>query len=562
MNQGSMIDDKIKAFFEILYRETADLDQCLANVGEAVAKVAEKLRICRVEDVITAPPSKLRPEGIHVENMTYDCGQASDAEALVLHYAITEGGTVEQTIWPRGGEPFTQTERELLHFLFQEVYYRYSRNLMQGMLLKVMNTDIDTGAASMGAFMQYGGMLLRSGRLADYYAFFYNIHNFKYVNKIFTYSEGDVVLRKYTRTVMDLIGADGLLARLGGDNYVALIRKERMEEMKETLQNIKIHHSDGMKEREFLFGATMGYSNMVGVDNPRDIMARTSIAYQAARKIGGGNCVEFTPEIQRDLMEKQAVISNFITALERGEFIVYYQPKVNIYDKTICGAEALVRWKRHGELVPPVSFIPILEQEGSICRLDYYVLEQVCYYQAERAKAGKPLVCISVNFSRRHLEEPDLVERIIHTIDRYGVDHRYIEIELTESEDYQNFELMTKIVGGLRAQNIGTSMDDFGTGFSSLNMIKRVDLNVIKIDKSFIPLENDYQGKDKDLIMFYHIVNMVKELGKKTIAEGVETPEQLEYLKEVGCDIVQGYIFDKPLPEEEFNSRLETGYAN
>ena len=170
------------------------------------------------------------------------------------------------------------------------------------------------------------------------------------------------------------------------------------------------------------------------------------------------------------------------------------------------------------------------------------------------------MVCISVNFSRRHLEEDNMVERVIEIIDRYGIDHKYIEIELTESEDFQNYEIMSQVVNGLRDSGIGTSIDDFGTGFSSLNMIKQVDLNVIKIDKSFIPLEQEYPGKKKDMIMVCNIVGLVKQLGKKTIAEGVETEEQLEYLKEVGCDIVQGYVFDKPLSKEKFEERLENGY--
>ena len=153
-----------------------------------------------------------------------------------------------------------------------------------------------------------------------------------------------------------------------------------------------------------------------------------------------------------------------------------------------------------------------------------------------------------------------MIGNIVALIDKYELDHQLIEIELTESEDYQNFELITEIVNGLRANGIVTSMDDFGTGFSSLNMIKNVDLQVIKIDKSFMPLEKDYEGKDKDLIMFYYIIKMVKKLGKETIAEGVETEQQLDYLREVGCDAVQGFVFDKPLPAAEFEKRLACGY--
>lgn len=209
-----------------------------------------------------------------------------------------------------------------------------------------------------------------------------------------------------------------------------------------------------------------------------------------------------------------------------------------------------------------MQFIPQLEREGSVCRLDYYVLEETCRFIRKRLDEGKKVPCISVNFSRRHLEEDYLVKKIVNVIDKYGIDHGYIEIELTESEDFQNYEIMSEIVDGLRSEGIATSIDDFGTGYSSLNMIKKVDLNVIKIDKSFIPMETEYPGKETDMVMFVSIVDLVRKLGKKTIAEGVETKEQLRYLRQVGCDIVQGYVFDKPMPESEFEVRLEQGYKD
>lgn len=211
----------------------------------------------------------------------------------------------------------------------------------------------------------------------------------------------------------------------------------------------------------------------------------------------------------------------FPSALQAKEFVIYYQPKVNVSDRTMYGAEALVRWIRNGKMVPPMQFIPQLEREGSVCKLDYYVLESVCAFLKDRQNKGLSVVPISVNYSRRHLEEENLVERTLEIIDRYGVDHHLIEIELTESEDFQNYEIMSGIIDEFKANGIGTSIDDFGTGFSSLNMIKEVDLETIKIDKSFIPLETDYPGKDRDLVMFHSIVQLINELDKKSIAEGL-----------------------------------------
>ena len=431
---------------------------------------------------------------------------------------------------------------------------------MQGILINILDTDVATTVASPEAFMRFVERTMRAGQLNRYVVLFVNIHNFKYVNKVFPYEEGDVILKNYACTIKNMLYEDEIVARLGGDNFVLLVNRDRYEYMVENIQNIHIYHSAGAKEKHFLFSATIGASGLENISVSREVMARASIAYQTARLKGVGSVVFYSDEIQQRLMENQSIISDFGPALDNGEFVVYYQPKVDAFTKEICGAEALIRWMRNGKLIYPNSFIPQLENEGSICRLDYFVLESVCKFLRNRKEQGLNLINISVNFSRRHMEEDDLVQNIVRTIDRYGVDHQYIEIELTESGDFQNYEIMSGIVNGLRDNGIRTSVDDFGTGFSSLNMIKNIDLNIIKIDKSFIPLENDYTDKDRDKIMFGNIINMVKQLGKKTVAEGVETASQYEYLKSVGCDMIQGYLFDKPLTENDFKERLSAGY--
>ena len=306
---------------------------------------------------------------------------------------------------------------------------------------------------------------------------FFNIHNFKYVNKVFSYAEGDKILCKYTEQIMDSLAEDEKLVRLGGDNYVALIKGEHVEDFLTEIREMRVDYANSVKSKSFLFGATVGISRLDGIQkgNLREVMSRASIAYQESRRRAVGGVVWYSEEIRQAIMERQNVISNFKSILDNGEFIVYYQPKVDSSKMEICGAEALIRWQHEGSLIPPVKFIPQLEQEGSICRLDYYVLEQVCHFLKEREENNQRNICISVNFSRKHLEE-------------------------------------------------------------------------------------DYKGKEKDMTMLWSIVGMLHQLGKSMVAEGVETPEQLKYLQKVGCHIIQGYVFDKPLTEKEFVKRLTGDY--
>lgn len=545
-----------RAFIELLNGDAPTLDAYEENVSRAMAFLAAELPISGVKVCLHAPVSRIYPQGKKHEAVLY--GTASEIEKNTCHkeYHLPDGGEVVFEIGIFEGQNLTEEQKEQVHYLFRETYVHYSRFMMSHMIYQVMNTDLSTGVLTPEAFMTFVGQKLAEKTLDQYQIVFFNIHNFKYVNKVFSYEQGDIVLRNYAQKVNSSLQSDEKMARLGGDNFLLLIKNEHAKEVLGNLRNIRMVYQTPQKTKELVFGATVGISSLKDIQVPRDIMARASIAYQAARRKGAGKAARYTEEVRMQMMHTQSIISNFPMALKAREFVVYYQPKVDISQKKCCGAEALVRWIQNGNVIAPGKFVPQLEQEGSICQLDYYVLEEVCKFQKKRQENGEKMVCISVNFSRKHLQEKNLVKNILRIIDHYEVEHQYLEIELTESEDFQDYERMAEIVGELAENGIVTSIDDFGTGFSSLNMIKRVDIDVIKIDRSFIPLETEYQGKKKDMIMFCSIVELVKNLGKKIVAEGVETVEQLQYLTQAGCEIVQGYVFDKPLPQADFEERL------
>ncbi len=559
MGDCIQFDEQMKTFFEAIGAEADTLEEREKCIKKGLAILADRLRLGKAELTLELPKNRLLPDGQYSNSVLYDSNGDVYGRALEMDIAINTGGRVLITDYPKGPD-YTDEEVSVHQFIFKEIFYQYNRTMSQWMIDKVMRTDINTGVANQDALMYYVVGLMKTGKIDGYTGIFYNIHNFKYVNKVFTYSQGDIILRNYSQMVKSFLEPDERIARLGGDNFVVVCRNEHADEFIGKIKDMHISHEWQSVRREIQLGATVGVAGLAGISVPRDVMARTSIAYQAARRRGAGSTVVFTQEIQKHLMDDQEILSAFPQALADGEFVVYYQPKVNLTERTMYGAEALVRWIRHGSLVPPMRFIPQLEREGSVCQLDYYVLEQTCRFLKDRQDKGQKLVPISVNFSRRHLEEDDLVDRIVGVVDKYGIEHRYIEIELTESEDYQNYEIMSNVINKLKERGISTSIDDFGTGFSSLNMIKEVDLDTIKIDKSLIPLDNGNDSKEQDIVMFSSIVSLINKLGKKSVAEGVETEEQLDYLRKLGCDIVQGYVFDKPLTSEDFEKRLEEGY--
>ena len=210
---------------------------------------------------------------------------------------------------------------------------------------------------------------------------------------------------------------------------------------------------------------------------------------------------------------------------------------------------------KNGKVVPPADFIPLFERDGSVCRLDFYVLDQVCRDIKAWKQQGIEPVTISVNFSKTHLHNPKVAEEILAVIGTYGIESKYIEIELTEMSDYSDYLALKTLVSKMKSHGIKTSIDDFGTGFSSLNLLTDFMFDIVKLDKSF--LDNiEKHGSGTDEIVVRNIVKMVRELEMKTIAEGVETEEQARFLKNIDCSLVQGYLFDRPLPMQDFVERL------
>lgn len=225
----------------------------------------------------------------------------------------------------------------------------------------------------------------------------------------------------------------------------------------------------------------------------------------------------------------------------------------------IKGAEALIRWNyRNREFLAPYRFIPFFEKDGAIGKIDDIVLDKVCAALSRWKNEGKPLYPISVNLSRSRLYDKNLTKHLASIVDKYEVDHALIDFELTESASYDDQDQMLRVLNDLRDRGFKISMDDFGTGYSSLSLLTEMPLDTLKIDKSFVDHIGTNDERKKDLVVIRHIISLAKELDFKCLAEGAEEASQVERLAELGCEIVQGYFFSKPVSIEEYeNSYLK-----
>lgn len=276
----------------------------------------------------------------------------------------------------------------------------------------------------------------------------------------------------------------------------------------------------------------------------RSILALLSIKDKFECYIG-----EYNEKLKNDLLVSRQITEDARKALPENQFKVYYQPKIDISNGEANGAEALVRWI-HPELgfMNPGIFIPIFEQNGFITKLDFYIWEEVCKSLKKWKEDGVPPVIVSVNVSRRDFEVPFLAEKIIELVDKYGIEHKYFQVEITESSYSDNPTVIKETIKMLHDSGFTIALDDFGTGYSSMMALSNLDLDIMKLDMSII--QNDIPGTEKNILEFS--MQLAKMMNLKTVAEGVETKAQESRIRSLGGDYIQGYYYSKPLPEQDF----------
>lgn len=522
--------------------------------SKEAGKIAGEFGISKVCYFLNPPDLHLSETDFPKCAVLYDNGDNPAGGPVCFEYKLLNGGNVRFELSFGDNKP-ADDELWLAEVEFRQIYYILSELVLELSCNMLSLIDYQTGIANSKAFMNFTSDIIKSGKAHDYTAIFFNIRNFKSVHRELSYVEGNKVLRKYSKIVSTAISKREIVARTGGDNFIALILNDNLDYFLDLLQNMIIFYEKDGKKLTFMFGASIGAFNLTDDCDIGDVMLNTNVAYQNARE-NRQLFKLYDKQSSISLIERKIILSKFHKALSDKEFYVVYQPKVGVRDRKLRGAEVLVRWHHDGGDIMPGSFVSILEQDGCICTLDFFMLEEVCKLIRKLLNQGLEPVRISVNFSKRHLTNNKLVEEIAEVIDRYKVPHEYIEVELTEGENSYNQGVMSDVVNDLGSLGIRTSIDDFGTGYSSLGMLKLLDLDVLKIDKSFIP-EAPVSDSDKSYLMLKGIITLAKSLGLTVTAEGVETNAQFELIESLGCDIVQGYIFDKPLLEDEFIDRIK-----
>jgi diguanylate cyclase (GGDEF)-like protein len=389
-----------------------------------------------------------------------------------------------------------------------------------------------------------------------------NLDRFKLVNDSLGHSAGDQLLREFSERLPGHLHADDTLCHQGGDEFILLLPNTNVETAAHTARRMLdvIAQPFTINDRRLTLTASIGVAVFPhDGDNFEQLAQAADAALYRAKQSGRNTLQFFTRQMHEQAHEVLQVESELRQALERGEFLLHYQPQVDAKTLRIIGAEALIRWQHPKKgLVPPGRFIPIAEESGLIIDIGEWVLQTAIRQIVDWQTAGLPVVPVAVNLSVAQFRQDTFYETVAQALRAANLNPAMLELEVTEGIAIENSQRTIAVLERLHALGVALSIDDFGTGYSSLNYLKRFNIDKLKIDQSFV---RDLGSGAGDTAIVTAIIGMAKSLGFGTIAEGVETQEQLDFLREKECDEIQGYLFSKPLPAQTFAQLLRNGGA-
>ena len=382
---------------------------------------------------------------------------------------------------------------------------------------------------------------------------FVDLDNFKIVNDSLGHSAGDELLKSVAERMVACVRATDTVVRLGGDEFVILLADQPKDDDSVALIIQKLQAAIAepvqVEDRRLRVTCSMGVATYPNDGADADtLIANADAAMYRAKEIGRDNVQHYTPDLNVKVHDKFVMQEELRNAVARAEFVLHYQPQVELASGRMFAVEALVRWD-HPErgLVSPVAFIPVAEDTGLIVPIGDWVLHEACRQNKAWQDAGLPPVTVCVNISARQFREKNLISRVTAALYESGLDARYLELELTESLIMQDVELAVETMKALQALGVQLSIDDFGTGYSSLSALKTFPVTRLKIDKSFI---DDLPDNENDRAVAGAVISLGRNLNLRVIAEGVETDAQVAFLRDNHCDEMQGYHFSRPLPAE------------
>ena len=428
-------------------------------------------------------------------------------------------------------------------------------------LIQLARFDPLTGLANRTLFQErLEQALSRADRLNQLGAMmFVDLDRFKTINDSLGHNVGDLLLKSVGARIVDCLRSVDTVARWGGDEFAVILEDIKSEQDIVVIGERVITHMENalsLSGHELFITVSIGITIFPNDGEDVDtLMKHADITMYTAKDQGRNNYQFYSSDMNAQAHERLSLETRLRRALERDEFLLYYQPKVSVSTGQMVGMEALIRWELPDEgLVSPAKFIPLAEETGMIVAIGDWALQTACADNRSWQEQGLPEQTVSVNISARQFRHNVLLNCVARALENSSLNPRFLELEITEGLLIENPEESIELLGQLKAQGLSISIDDFGTGYSSLSYLQRLPADAVKIDRSFVVhmLEDDSSSR-----IVTTIASLGRDLGLHVVAEGVETEEQRDALRELGCHYAQGFLYSRPLPVEEASRLIE-----
>lgn len=425
---------------------------------------------------------------------------------------------------------------------------------MNDKLKDIVYKDELTGDGNLKKFKLDAENLIKENPEIKFAVFYLDFENFKYCNDVLGYKFGDYILKEYNKLLKEDVRNKETFGRVSADRFVVLRRYKDKSELIERQKYIDEKLKKIVEKSNERYNAAI-YYGICCLEDVKEKIKITGLIDRAnfAQKTIKGQVINYAfynESIRNKMREENYIRDNILKAIENEEFVVYFQPKVGLKENKIENAEALVRWRdSFGKLISPGVFIPILEKDLLISVLDQYVFEKICQWLRKQIKEHKRVFPISVNVSKMQFYSLDFIEVYSKIKKKYDIPDNMLIVEFTESAIFNDIKRVKEIIKELHLNGFLCAIDDFGNGYSSLNALKDMKVDILKMDAVFF---NGSEDKEREKIIIRGIIRLAKDLNIKTVAEGIEEEGQVSFLREAGCDRIQGYVFYKPMPIEEF----------
>ncbi|MFI3230190.1 MAG: bifunctional diguanylate cyclase/phosphodiesterase [bacterium] len=456
-----------------------------------------------------------------------------------------------------GGKHWVRKNIELVLNDGREVYIIYGKDT-QDHIKQLESLDLLTSTLSLKGLSSYYNDVIRKS-IYSHVLVTLDILHFKDINAKYGFEMGNNLLKNIAVLIKESLIGEEMFCRINDDKFAIIFRKDEDDFSTDRYKSLK-EKFNKLKDGNYCFNALKIYTGICDIDKTLEfniLLDRSNMAKNSIKGHYSKEIAFYDKTIEKQIQKEFFIEERTSYAVDNNEFTLFLQPKFNLQENTICGAEALVRWVTPEGMIYPDEFIPLFEKNGFISNLDFIIYEKVMQYIKHCLYNSLPVYPISINVSRIHINEDDFVKRFMNLVYMYNIPVELIELEIIESAFMNNERTLKEFVNSLKSYNLKISVDDFGTDYSSLHLLSTLEVDTLKIDKSFLDdvIEFDEENYSKDILILKNIVNLANDLKMSLICEGIETDEQIELLKAIGCKMGQGYVFSRPISTEDYEKK-------